>query len=198
MRRRERDFVALFNALWYRGFPIASGLEALAKRADWTMHIGSVIKQCADLMGFFICFETGGRTDAVITKASGEVWAKIEWEWLQAYHSEVNEIKKLAEAATGAKRMVFIGYSKQSDHAKNITKIRKHWKNIQTPLIAFLITYRWTRGRRCFDRLETHYFRARVHRKIRDQFALPWDVKDTVWQILRDRTEAGAVRQKSS
>jgi hypothetical protein len=62
----------LFNAVWYRGFPIASGHESLGKKAVWTMHIGSVVKQYADFMGFFTCFETGGRTDAVIRKPSGE------------------------------------------------------------------------------------------------------------------------------
>ncbi len=196
MRRRERDFVALFNAIWYRSFPIASGHEGLGKRAVWTMHIGSVVKQCADFMGFFTCFESGGRTDAVIQKASGEVWAKFEWEWRQPYHYHVNELKKLAKAAQEAKPMVFIGYSKDEDHDENIETIRNVWRNIKTPLIVFLITYHWAGGRRCFDRLQTHYFRAGVHRKVHEQFAHPWDVKDTVWQILRDHTEPGGVQQK--
>jgi hypothetical protein len=95
VNNRESDFVALFNASWYQNFPIVSGDEELGKRALWTIHIGSVVKKCADFMGFFTCFESGGRTDAVIQTASGKVWAKIEWEWKQPHRPNVNEIRKL-------------------------------------------------------------------------------------------------------
>ena len=52
MKRSERDFIALFCASWYKDFPVASGREELGKRALWTIHIGSVVKQCADLWFF--------------------------------------------------------------------------------------------------------------------------------------------------
>lgn len=69
-KRRQRDFVAMFNALWYRDFPVVRANIEIGKRALWTSHIASVVKGSADLLGLFTCFESGNRTDAVIRKAS--------------------------------------------------------------------------------------------------------------------------------
>lgn len=123
MKKRERDFVALFNALWYRDFPIIPGHEELSRRAVWTTHIASTVKQSADLMGLFTCFESGGRTDAVIQNASRVSWARIEWEWLQPKNEKVNEIQKLADAVTDADVSIFIGYSRFDHHSDNLEKI---------------------------------------------------------------------------
>jgi hypothetical protein len=79
--RRERDFISLFNALWYRDFPFVSGREPEAVRAMYTAHINSIVKSCADLMGFFTLFEQGTRTDIIIQKANKQLWAKVELEW---------------------------------------------------------------------------------------------------------------------
>jgi hypothetical protein len=134
MKRRERDFVAFFNALWYRDFPVTFGHEELGRRAIWTTHIASTVKQCADLMGFFTCFESGNRTDAVIQTAERETWAKIEWEWHQPHDKvKVNEIQKLAEAANEAELLVFIGYSRDDHHSMNMDRIGRDWEKIRTP-----------------------------------------------------------------
>jgi hypothetical protein len=189
MKRQERDFIALFYASWYKDFPVAFGRENLGRRAVWTIHIGSVVKQCADFMGFFTCFESGGRTDAVIQTASGKPWAKIEWEWQQPHLPKVNELKKLAEAASGdTELLVYIGYSKDIDHAKNIKVIRKAWRSINKPLLALLVTYKWQYPRRRFTSLQTHYLKAGRHKMIREQPALPWGMKNTVWHLLADKT----------
>lgn len=50
MKRVERDFITLFNCLWYRDFPVSEA-HAIAGRADWTIHLGLVVRQCATLLG---------------------------------------------------------------------------------------------------------------------------------------------------
>ncbi len=44
------DFATLFQYFWYRDFPIDQ-VSTGAKRADWTIHIGVVVRNVADLMG---------------------------------------------------------------------------------------------------------------------------------------------------
>jgi hypothetical protein len=141
VKRRDRDFIVLFNALWYRDFPVTPIRLDINRRALWTTHIASTVKQSADLLGLFTCFETGGKTDAVIEDANGNKWAKIEWEWIQAHADGVNEIDKLAlsaEAAeASAETFIFIGYSRtdETDHAvKNLEKIAQRWGEIEKPL----------------------------------------------------------------
>ncbi len=197
MNRRERDFIALFNASWYRNFPIMPGHEDLGRgRALWTIHIGSVVKQCADFMGFFTAFESGGRTDAVIQTASRKIWARIEWEWTQPYSPHVNELKKLASAATGNDLSVFIGYSRQDKHEANLDSVRKQWQKVATPLITFLVTYRWYNRQRHFNSLQTHFFKGGHYRRMREQPALPWQVDDTTWQVIATHATEQAERKR--
>lgn len=187
MKRRERDLVALFNALWYRDFPVTPEHEELGKRAVWTTHIASVIKQCADLMGFFTCFESGGRTDAVIQTAGRETWAKIEWEWAQPRSERVNEIQKLADSAAESEVLVFVGYSGSEYHIENIEKIASQWRGISTPLIAFLVQFDFYEGRRHFTFLRTYYFCNGAYRLLSKQPALPWRVDGTRWQFMANQ-----------
>lgn len=184
MKRRERDFISLFNALWYRDFPVIPGHEHLGKRAVWTTHIASIVKQSADLMGLFTCFESGGRTDAVIQDSTGNTWAKIEWEWSQPKLEKVNEIKKLAAAQSESELFVFIGYSRDDSHSENLKAIETVWKRIDKPLIVFLVTFSYHGNRRHFDRLQTHYFKSGKSRILRRQFALPWHVLGSKWAAL--------------
>ena len=72
------DFATLFQYFWHRDFPI--GLKATgARRSDWTIHTGLVIRSIADFMGLVTRFESGGRTDAVLRSEEGNEVA-IEWE----------------------------------------------------------------------------------------------------------------------
>jgi hypothetical protein len=134
----------------------------------------------------FTCFETGGKTDAVVEDAAGHKWAKIEWEWIQPHAETVNEIDKLASSADDADTFIFIGYSRSDEpgHSDmNIAKIRKTWGNIDKPLIVFLITFSREHGKRRFETLETHLVQRGKHRQLRQQPALPWEAPGTKWEL---------------
>jgi len=183
MRRQERDFVALFNAFWYRDFPITKQRVEISRRALWTTHIAVTVKQCADHLGLFTCFETGGKTDAVIEYANAKRWAKVEWEWYQPTHEKVNEIYKLAAAASEDEvdAFIFIGYSNKADHDENIKTISKQWECIDKPLLVFLVTFSRQNGKRQFQLLQTHLFQGKAHKMLRQQKALPWEIPGTKW-----------------
>lgn len=193
MIRRDRDFVALYNALWYRDFPVTPSRTDINRRALWTTHIASTVKQCADLLGLFTCFETGGKTDAVIEDAGGHKWAKIEWEWLQPHSDNVDEIYKLASAADEADTFIFIGYSRADEpghSCMNIAKVVNSWGKINKPLLCFLVTFSRQHGRRKFETLETHLVQRGKHRLLRQQPALPWETHRTKWSIDEEQLVA--------
>ena len=64
------DFATLFQYFWYRDFPIDE-VSTGAKRTDWTIRIGIIVRSIADLMGLVTRFERGGRKDAVLRSAEG-------------------------------------------------------------------------------------------------------------------------------
>lgn len=186
MNRRDRDFVVLYNAIWYRDFPVTPNRLDINRRALWTTHIAATVKQSADLLGLFTCFETGGKTDAVIEDAAGRKWAKVEWEWIQPHADGVNEIDKLAASIDQADTFIFIGYSRwdERSHSElNIAKIIKTWGKIEKPLIAFLVTFSRESGRRKFKTLETHLIQGGKHKRLREQPAFPWEASGTKWQV---------------
>lgn len=184
MKRRTRDFVALFNAFWYRDFPITPDRNDISRRALWTTHIASTVKMAADHLGLYTCFETGGKTDAVIQDSNRKVWAKAEWEWAQAKFETVNEIKKLADAASEADTFFFVGYSRTDDesHQSNLEAIGQQWGGTNKPLVVFLVTFSLSKKRRHFQELQTHVFVDGDHKRVRAQEALPWQVPGTKWQ----------------
>lgn len=185
MKRRAKDFVSLFNAFWYRDFPITPDRIDISRRALWTTHIASTVKLAADHLGLYTCFESGGKTDAVIQDSQSQTWSKIEWEWDQAKKESVNEIDKLAKASSeNTEIFFFIGYSRTDNeaHQQNLDSIAKQWGNIDKPLVAFLITYSYTKNRRHFQELQTHIFEKGQHKLLRIQEALPWQVHGTKWQ----------------
>ncbi len=183
MKRRTRDFVSLFNAFWYRDFPITPDRIDISRRALWTTHIASTVKLAADHLGLYTCFETGGKTDAVIQDSESQVWSKIEWEWTPAKVESVNEIEKLANAKNDADVFFFVGYSRTDNdtHQQNIDSIAKQWGKIDKPLVVFLVTFSYSKKRRHFQELQTHVFEKGKHRLLRIQEALPWQVRGTKW-----------------
>lgn len=189
MSTRINDFSTLFNALWYRDFPVALGHIEYAKRADWTTHIASTVRQVANLMGLFPCFESGGRTDAEIKLATKQVWAKIEWEWDQPKEDRVGELDKLAGASADCDVCVFIGYSQNSFHEANLAKIQAAWAGVEKPLIVLLITFDCDAGNRYFDLLQTYCFTASSSRLVREQPALPWCVQGSRWAVPNQHAE---------
>ena len=61
--RKVKDFATLFNYLWYQNFPLTPEYKEFLRRANWTIHIGVVIRSCADLMGYFTGFVEGKRNE---------------------------------------------------------------------------------------------------------------------------------------
>lgn len=174
MKRVERDFITLFNCLWYRDFPV-SEVHAIAGRADWTIHLGLVVRQCATLLGARALFEQGGRTDAVIRYSDTDTLSFVEWEWTRA-HTEINKFTKLLKKTDSAVFQTFIGYSRVTDLKVTIEQISKRWQTANKPLIAFLITYEISGRKRRFKELQTYMFAKSKYKKIRSQPALPWEV----------------------
>ncbi|WP_353231823.1 hypothetical protein [Pseudomonas helleri] len=174
MKRVERDFITLFNCLWYRDFPV-SETHALAGRTDWTIHLGLVVRQCATLLGARALFEQGGRTDAVIRYSDTDTLSFVEWEWTRA-HTEINEFTKLLNKTDSAVFQTFIGYSRVADLKVTIEQICKRWQTASKPLIAFLVTYEISGRKRRFKELQTYMFAKGKYKKIRSQPALPWEV----------------------
>ncbi len=177
-----KDFICLFNAFWYRDFPLSESYKALGSRAEWTTHIGSCVKSCADMLGYFTYFESGIRTDAVIKDNQGNDIAHIEWEWWQPHSDKVNEIKKLFSEKSHAKFSVLFSYSREDKHIENLKSIQKQWKNSTSPLIVFLITFKYEKGARWFDNLETYIVKDGKMKKVRTQPALPWHTVGTRWE----------------
>jgi hypothetical protein len=183
MKRRARDFVSLFNAFWYRDFPITADRIDISRRALWTTHIASTVKLTAEHLGLYTCFETGGKTDAVIQDSKSKVWSKIEWEWTPAKFEKVNEVQKLAKASSEAEVFYFVSYSRTDNetHASNLASIARQWKRINKPLVVFLVTFSYSKKRRHFEELQTHLFVGSKHKMLRRQEALPWQVPGTKW-----------------
>ena len=200
MKRRERDLVCLFNALWYRSFPVELGHTDIGRRAVWTTHISHIVKQIADFKGYFTRLEYGGRTDAVIQTADRENWARIEWEWSQPRFTErVNEIAKLSDAMVDAKKTnpkseevaVFIGYSDKRFHRDNMDAIASQWK-AKGDLIAFVVQFEIKNGSRHFLEVRTYTVRDGECTLRRTQPALPWDVKGSRWKLVADASQLPA------
>lgn len=172
MKRIERDFVTLFNYLWYKDFPVDQS-DWPTSRANWTIHMGLVVRQCAGLLGAKALFESGGRTDAVVQYADKKVLTFVEWEWKRA-HTDINEIAKLRSKANLAAFQTFIGYSRVEDVAAALDGTLHTWVDADSPLIYFLITYDVVKGSRQFKDLVTYQFTKNRYKKIRSQPALPW------------------------
>ena len=184
MKRIARDFITLYNNLWYRDFPLSENYKDIGSRAEWTTHIGICVRTCADLMGYFTHFEQGNRTDAIIRDNDENDIAHIEWEWYQAFNEKVNEIKKLYVSRKECEFSVFISYSRSDQHTKNMAAIKRQWKKSKEPLIVILVTFDYEKRVRWFNKLETYCFQNGSYKKVRIQPALPWDIKGSRWEAI--------------
>ena len=86
------DFATLFQYFWHRDFPLGQGAVG-AKRADWTMHIGVVVRNIGDLIGLHTRYERGGRKDAILRSDEGDEIA-IEWEWGGVWGNELDKLRE--------------------------------------------------------------------------------------------------------
>lgn len=187
MKNTISDFISLFNAFWYRDFPLSQSYKKLGSRAEWTTHIGSCVKSCADMLGYFTYFESGIRTDAIIRNNQGDDIAHIEWEWWQPHLKKVNEIKKLFSEKKHAEFSVFFSYSRQDedkkDHDRNLKSIQTQWGQSPYPLVVFLVTFHRENNTRQFHELETYLVQNGNMKKVRSQPALPWQKTGSRWEV---------------
>lgn len=187
MKQVERDFITLFNCLWYRDFPVNEQND-LAGRADWTIHLGLVVRQCATLLGARALFEQGGRTDAVIRYSNGDTLSYVEWEWKRA-HTDINEIDKLIKRCESTVFQTFIGYTEESELQTTLNKINDLWADAQKPLIFFAVTFERNGKSRRFLELTTYFFAKGKRRKIRTQPALPWEINHRQENSVSDQSQ---------
>jgi hypothetical protein len=184
------DFTALFQYFWYRDFPMDQKAIG-AHRVDWTIHIGLVVRNIADLMGLVTRFEAGGRKDAVLRSTDGDEIA-IEWEWGGIWGNELEKLRDHGVRPRGKEKLryaVLITYT----HTPNIDKVYNHviknWEGARWPLLLILIDLidvpksKFTMGKE-FKNIQMSIFNEgqKVERKeLRSAPAFPWEVHGTRW-----------------
>lgn len=187
------DFATLFQYFWYRDFPIDQKAIG-AHRVDWTIHIGVVVRNVADLMGLVTRFEAGGRKDAVLRSADGDEVA-IEWEW-SGVLGKANELEKLKEHEVrpkGKERLkyaVLITYTHTYNIDEVYERVRAKWKEAPEapwPLLLILIDLikvpksKFTTGKE-FKNIQMSVFDNGKRMELRPAIpALPWKVPKTRW-----------------
>jgi hypothetical protein len=199
------DFATIFSHLWYRDFPLQRSLRDRAQPADWTTHIGIVVRSTADLMGLFTHFESGQRTDAVLRDTNGPV-ALLEWEWKSLHRGDaiVTEFEKLKRLCTDGEFQAvhfagLIGYARENsararadraDYGRLSAKIlegyTERWPLQCPPLLLALIHFENAgkvkdHQKRRFIKLTTHRIAEGRNKLLRDQPAYPWDVTGSRW-----------------
>ena len=185
------DFATLFQYSWYRDFPMDQKSPG-ARRSDWTIHTGIVVRRVADLMGFHSRFESGKRKDAVLRNTEQDVVA-LEWEWEGVWGNEIKKLKnhKLWTFDKDDSRLlqyaVFITYT----HAYNIDKVYERvlaeWESAPCPLLLILIDVEESKeffSHKEFKKIQMSVFSQgeRVKRReLRSVPAFPWRVPKTRW-----------------
>ena len=184
------DFATLFQYFWHRDFPINQTAIG-ARRADWTIHIGIVVRNIADIMGLWARFEHGSRKDAILKSGVGDEIA-IEWEWKDTWYQE---LKKLEEhnvwtnpdnTEPGIKRLlkygVLITYAPTTDITNVYAKVAESWGKAKWPLLLILIDYKKSNkfsSRRKFNDLQMSVFDGKTRKELRVAPAYPWEVSGT-------------------
>jgi hypothetical protein len=160
-----------------------------AKRSDWTIHIGMIVRQIADLMGMYARFESGHRKDAVLRSGQGDEIA-VEWEWNGVWG---NELKKLTEHLTWSpdknngrllKYAVLISYTHTPNIEKVYAYVGQEWAGAKWPLLLILIDLEESKkfsSRKEFKNLNMSVFESDRQRKLRESPAFPWNVPSSRW-----------------
>ncbi len=190
------DFATLFQYFWYRDFPIDQ-ISTGAKRADWTIHIGIVVRNVADLMGFVTRFERGGRKDAILRSTDGDEVA-IEWEWGVYGAMSYKKLKdhKVWSGVKDRERLLRYAVLVTYTHTPNIEIFYKHviakWEEgegARWPLLLILIDLievpksQFSMGKE-FKNIQMSIFSKgeKVERtQLRSAPAFPWEVSGTRW-----------------
>lgn len=181
------DFATLFQYYWHRDFPMDAKKAIGVGRVDWTIHIGVVVRNIADLMGFVTRFERGGRKDAILRSTEGDEVA-IEWEWGGVWRA--NELKKLKEhnvwpkEKEGLKYAVLVTYTHPPNIQKVYDHVMKEWNRASWPLLLILIdlieSKKYHMGRE-FKNIQMSIFHNGERRELRSAPAFPWEVVGTRW-----------------
>jgi hypothetical protein len=183
------DFATLFQYLWYRDFPMDAKKAVGAGRADWTIHIGVVVRNIADIMGLVTRFERGGRKDAILRSTDGDEIA-IEWEWGGVWGNELEKLKNhkiWPENKEGLKYAVFVTYTharRDTPEIENVYKrVVKEWEDAKWPLLLILIDVEKSerRMRREFKNIQMSVFDKGERTPLRSAPAFPWEVAGTRW-----------------
>jgi len=187
------DFATLFQYLWHQDFPI-DAVATGAKRTDWTIHIGIVVRRIADLMGLVARFEARGRKDAVLRSVDGDELA-LEWEWGGVWGNELEKLKnhkvwsKDKSKDRKLKYAVLITYA----HTPNIDKVYEHvltqWEGAPWPLLLILIEVekekKFSTGK-AFRDIHMSLFDSGERILISKAPAFPWDVEGSRWQWIQN------------
>lgn len=184
------DFATLFQYFWHRDFPIDPKAVG-AKRTDWTIHIGVIVRNIADLMGLVARFETGGRTDAVLRSTEGDEVA-IEWEWGGVWGNELQKLRgyKVWSKKNGVARSLRYAVLITYTHTPNIAKVYQHvtekWEGAQWPLLLILIdleeSKKFSSGKE-FKNIQMAVFDSGGRRSLRVAPAFPWNVESSRWYL---------------
>ena len=186
------DFATLFQYFWHQDFPIDQ-IATGAKRTDWTIHIGVVVRHIADLMGLVTRFERGGRKDAVLRGTAGDE-ITIEWEWEGIWGK--NELKKLKEHKVRStknadkdrtlKYAVLITYTHTPNIEKVYEEVMKRWEGARWPLLLILIDLVespiFSSGKE-FKNMQISVFHGNEREELRVAPAFPWKVSGTRWSL---------------
>jgi hypothetical protein len=182
------DFATLFQYLWYRDFPMDQKSTG-ARRSDWTIHTGIVVRNIADLLGFIARFESGKRKDAVMRNTEQDVIA-LEWEWEENWGKEIEKLKShnLWIYDKDNKRLlqyaVFITYRPTPQIDEVCKNVLDKWKGASWPLLLILIDVKesgdFFSGRE-FKDMQMFLFDKDEPIELRSAPALPWKVSKTRW-----------------
>lgn len=190
------DFATLFQYLWYHDFPMDAKMAVGARRVDWTIHIGVIVRKIADLMGLVTRFEEGGRTDAMLRSTIGDEIA-AEWEW-GGVLGKANELGKLESHSVWSKQednerllkyAVLITYTHRENIQRVYDRVVEKWGKAQWPLLLILIDLNEVSKskftmRKEFNNIQMSVFNngEKVERKeLRKAPAFPWEVHGTTW-----------------
>ncbi len=194
------DFATLFQYLWYRDFPIDNKKVTGAKRKDWNIHTGVVMRNIADLISFTARFESEGRIDGILRSIDSEI--AIEWEWeditvllRKKTGNEIEKLKKQPEKASKTRPRnyaVLLSYTltPTTELDNTIYKpILEKWHGTKWPLLLILITAikSKTIAKREFENLRFIQFDcdSNSYREFRTVPACPWNVLGTRWYLNR-------------
>ena len=182
------DFATLFQYFWHRDFPQAPKAQG-ARRIDWTIHIGIIVRNIADLMGLYTRFEYGKRTDAVFRTVYKDLVAKdlvaLEWEWDGVWGNEIDKLKQYKpRGSESLKYCVLITYT----HTPNIEKVYDHvlqkWKGARWPLLLILVDFedskKYASGR-IFNKINISLLNGDTREELKISPALPWKIEKTRW-----------------